>query len=144
MQRDRLQEKHLIAHAQMLRQRVITELGRHEAVVHVSVHTFDPEKHPAVDVSLLFSEGKVSESSVALAWMAALRAEAPSLGVHGNVQFYPQQSQTVLDSLREEFGSQRYLGLELQVNNSMFLAPKLMRWEKFKAMVQNSLLRALQ
>jgi predicted N-formylglutamate amidohydrolase len=144
MQRERLQLKHLVAHALTLRQRVANELERNDAVVHVSVHTFDPELHPGVDVSLLYSEGKVGESSIALAWMTAMREELPGLKVVGNSKFYPDRSQTVLDGLREEFGSQRYIGLELQVSNEMFLAPKLMRWEKFKGVLQSSLLRALQ
>jgi predicted N-formylglutamate amidohydrolase len=144
MQRIRLQEKHLIAHAQMLRQRVMTELERHETVVHISIHTFDPEKHPDVDVSLLFSEGKVGEASLGLAWIAAMQDEAPGLAVVENVKFYAERSQTVLDGLRDEFGSQRYVGLELQVCNKLFLSPVLMRWDKCKLMLQSSLLRALQ
>jgi predicted N-formylglutamate amidohydrolase len=143
LQRERLQEKQLVSHALTLRQRVTSELERNDAVVHISVHTFDPTIFPDVDVSVLFSEGKVGESTVGLAWLANIKELAPELRVKGNGKFYPDRSKTVIDGLREEFGSLKYIGLELQVNHQLFLAPKLMKWDKLKILLQESLLRAV-
>jgi predicted N-formylglutamate amidohydrolase len=143
-QRERLHERQYVAHLSMLRQRVETELERNSSVLHVSVHTFDPQDHPDVHLSLLYSEGRVGESALALNWLNAIQEKLPELVVKGNESFYPENGKTILDILRKERSSAEYQGIELQVSNQMFLEARPMRWEAFKSGLMESLRMIVQ
>jgi predicted N-formylglutamate amidohydrolase len=138
-QREKLVERQLLPHLTTLRQRISNELERSPRVLHISVHTFDPLAHPNADVSLLFSEGKVGESTVALDWMKTLQEVMPELRVVPNVKFYPDQAKNLLDTLRSEWNSEQYLAIELQVSNLLFLENKPVRWDKVKVALIDSL-----
>jgi predicted N-formylglutamate amidohydrolase len=138
-QREKLVERQLLPHLNTLRQRISNELERSPRVLHISVHTFDPLAHPHTDVSLLFSEGKVGESTVALDWMKTLQEVMPELRIVPNVKFYPDQSKKLLDTLRSDWSSEHYLAIELQVSNQLFLENKPVRWDKLKVALIDSL-----
>jgi predicted N-formylglutamate amidohydrolase len=138
-QREKLVERQLLPHLNTLRQRVSNELKRSSNVLHISVHTFDPVAHPNADVSLLFSEGKVSESSIALNWMKILQEKMPELRIIPNVKFYADQAKNLLDTLRSEWTSEQYLAIELQVSNQLFLDNKPVRWDTLKTALIDAL-----
>jgi predicted N-formylglutamate amidohydrolase len=139
VQREKLHERQFVPHLSALRHRIDTELERHPSLLHVSVHTFDPQLHPDLHVSLLYSEGRVGESTLALNWLEAMRQRLPELNISGNEGFYPEQTKTILDILRKERSSAEYQGIELQVSNQFFLDGKPMRWEAFKLGLTESL-----
>ena len=143
-QREKLHERQLLPHLSVLRQRIATELARNSSVLHVSVHTFDPKLHPDVHVCLLYSEGRVGESSLALQWLQAMQEKLPALTIKGNEVFYPDQTKTLLDTLRKERSSAEYQGIELQVSNQMFLEGQPMRWDAFKNAFMESLRSVIQ
>ena len=132
VQREKLHERQYVPHLSSLRQRIATELERHPSVLHVSVHTFDPELHPDLHLSLLYSEGRVGESTLALNWLNVMKERLPEINIAGNQVFYPEQTKTILDTLRKERSSAEYQGIELQVSNRFFLDQKPMRWEALK------------
>ncbi len=143
-QREKLHDRQLVPLLQTLRQRITTELERNASVIHISVHTFDPQTKPDLHVSLLFGEGKVWESSIGINWLNKIKAAAPELSARANVAFYPERTKTLLDTLRSEWPSDQYIALELQVSNQLFLEGNPMRWDKFKVMLQNTLLEIIQ
>ena len=143
-QREKLHERQLLPHLSILRQRIATELARNSSVLHVSVHTFDPKLHPDVHVSLLYSEGRVGESSLALHWLQTMQEKLPALTIKGNEVFYPDQTKTILDTLRKERSSAEYQGIELQVSNQLFLEGQPMRWDAFKNAFMESLRMVIQ
>ena len=132
VQREKLHERQYVPHLTSLRQRISTELERHSSVLHVSVHTFDPELHPDLHISLLYSEGRVGESSLALHWLRNMQERLPELNIAGNQVFYPEQTKTILDTLRKERSSAEYQGIELQVSNRFFLEGKPLRRDALK------------
>ncbi len=131
-QREKLHERQFLPHLSSLRQRITNELERNPSVLHVSVHTFDPDLHPNLHLSLLYSEGRVGESTLALNWLRAMQERLLGLQITGNEVFYPEQTKTILDTLRKERSSAEYQGIELQVSNRLFLDNKPMRWESLK------------
>jgi predicted N-formylglutamate amidohydrolase len=143
-QRDKLHERQYVSHMNTLRQRIANELERNSSVLHVSVHTFDPKLHPDLHVSLLYSEGRVGESSLAINWLNTMKEKLPDLSIKGNETFYPEQTKTILDTLRKERSSAEYQGLELQVSNQIFLEAQPMRWDTFKNALMESLRIVLQ
>ncbi len=143
-QREKLHERQVLLHLSLLRQRISNELERNSSVLHVSVHTFDPQLHPDLHVCLLYSEGRVGESSLALQWLQAMQEKLPALTIKGNEVFYPDQIKTLLDTLRKERSSAEYQGIELQVSNQLFLDAQPMRWDAFKNGLIDSLRTVLQ
>lgn len=89
-------------------------------VLHVGVHTFTPELHGKVrraDVALLYDPGRAAERRLAAAWAAALASGLPDLAVRRN-QPYRGASDGLTTWLRGRHGV-RYLGIELEVNQSL-------------------------
>jgi predicted N-formylglutamate amidohydrolase len=89
-QREKLHERQFVPHLSSLRQRIANELERSSSVLHISVHTFDPQLHPNLHVSLLYSEGRVGESTLALNWLRAMQERLPGMNISGNQVFYPE------------------------------------------------------
>ena len=89
-----------------------------EPVLHLSVHTFTPVwegRRREVDVGLLFDPGRAGE----VAWCRRLRAEIerrrPDLAVRDN-EPYLGVDDGLTTYLRTRFQAERYLGIELEVN----------------------------
>ena len=144
-QKEKLHERLYLNHINTLRQRIATELERHSSVVHISFHTFDPADKPDLHVSLLFSEGKIGESQIGLTWLNKMGEIMPDeIVIQSNREFYPKQSKTILDLLRTEWPSDQYIALEIQVSNRLFLDSVPMRWDKFKAALQDSLKKTFE
>lgn len=143
-QRDKLHERQLIPHLSGIRQRVATELVRNHSVVHISVHTFDPAMHPGLHIALLHSEGRAGEAAMAQQWMQILQGKFPTLEIRKNEVFYPENTKTLLDTLRKERSSAQYQAIELQVSNQFFLEGAPMRWDQFKAAMIESVRTLLE
>ncbi|TAE91998.1 MAG: hypothetical protein EAZ81_04205 [Verrucomicrobia bacterium] len=143
-QREKLHERQLIPHLSGIRQRIATELVRNASVLHVSVHTFDPALHPDLHIALLHSEGRAGEAAMAQLWLQILQEKFPQLEIRKNEMFYPENTKTLLDTLRKERSSAQYQAIELQVSNQFFLQGAPMRWDQFKAALIESMRRLLE
>jgi predicted N-formylglutamate amidohydrolase len=104
-------------------------------VVHVSVHTFTPRLGIHVrraDVGLLYDPGRSAEALLAARWKHQLEKLMPGLSVRRNYP-YRGSNDGLTRALRGSFAANRYLGLELEVNQRFFegkavtLAPALTR-----------------
>jgi hypothetical protein len=58
--------------------------------------------------------------------------------------FYPENTKTLLDTLRKERSSAQYQAIELQVSNQFFLQGAPMRWDQFKSALIESMRRLLE
>jgi predicted N-formylglutamate amidohydrolase len=144
LQREKLHERQLIPHLSGIRQRIATELVRSSSVLHVSVHTFDPTCHPDLHIALLHSEGRAGEAAMAMQWLSILQEKFPQLEIRTNESFYPDNTKTLLDTLRKERSSAQYQAIELQVSNQFFLEGAPMKWDQFKTALIESLRRLLE
>jgi predicted N-formylglutamate amidohydrolase len=84
-------------------------------VLHLSVHSFTPRFRGVTrttDIGLLFDPGRPAEAALCRAWRSALgdefvvRDNDPYAGVHPSV----------VQSMREKFGAQRYVGVQVELN----------------------------
>ena len=87
-------------------------------VLHLAVHSFTPVWRGAkrnFEIGILYDPERRRERSLAMAWQRRLRAELPRLGVRRNAP-YRGNADGLTTALRREFPAERYLGLELELN----------------------------
>jgi len=88
------------------------------AVVHIASHSFTPELEGRVrtaDVGFLYDPRRPGEVDFSSRWLTALHTERPDLRLRRN---YPYLGRTdgVTFRLRREHPPERYVGIELEVN----------------------------
>lgn len=91
-------------------------------VIHVSSHSFTPALDGEVrnaDVGMLYDPSR-SERDLCNAWRRAMRDHAPQFTVRMNYP-YRGTSDGFTTYLRQRFGRDAYLGIELEVNQHYFL-----------------------
>jgi predicted N-formylglutamate amidohydrolase len=89
-----------------------------DRIVHVASHSFTPELHGHVrtaDIGLLYDPGRPGEVVFCNAWLAALKEADPTLRVRRNYP-YLGKSDGVAQALRRQHSPERYVGIELEVN----------------------------
>lgn len=94
------------------------EAGR---ALHLSIHSFTPVLHEEVrraDIGLLYDPGRPVEAKFCRRWKEAVARLDPSLRVRLN---YPYRgvSDCLVSALRRRFGSERYVGLEIEINQNL-------------------------
>lgn len=89
-----------------------------DRVVHIASHSFTPELDGHVrtaDIGLLYDPRRPGETALATAWIDALRAADPSYRLRRNYP-YLGASDGVCQSMRRLHPPERYVGIELEVN----------------------------
>ena len=87
-------------------------------VIHFSSHSFTPELDGDVrraDVGLLYDPSRGGEIALCGGWQQALGEVAPNLRVRRNYP-YTGVSDGFTAALRRRFGGDRYLGIEIEIN----------------------------
>jgi predicted N-formylglutamate amidohydrolase len=109
-------------------------------VVHVSCHSFTPELDGKVrnnDIGLLYDPAREAEAQLCRRWQSALRAAAPDLRVRMNYP-YAGTSDGFTVHLRRRFPAERYLGIELEINQKHVFA-RGAHWRAVRAAIIESL-----
>lgn len=113
-------------------------------VIHVSSHSFTPELNGQVrnaDIGLLYDPGRSGEARLSREWQRAIRAEVPGLKVRMNYP-YAGTADGMTVSLRKLFPGDRYIGLELEINQKHVHAP-VSHWNTLRDSVIKALQQAL-
>ena len=139
-ERRRVLARHYLPHREALRRSVAHRLGQGGHVLHVAVHTFAPALGGAVrnaDLGLLYDPSRLLEQDFCRRWQAELRARLPRLRVRRNYP-YRGAADGITTWLRREFPAERYLGLELEVNQRFPLAGGV-RWRGLREAIGGAL-----
>ena len=110
-----------------------------DRVVHLSVHSYAPVldgKVRDVEIGLLYDTGRPDEAFFADLWRSRLLALRPTLKVRFNVP-YRGRSDCHCRTYRDMYGSSDYVGIELEVNQSLVADGQ--DWELVKRLVTESL-----
>ncbi|OIQ96240.1 N-formylglutamate amidohydrolase [mine drainage metagenome] len=113
-------------------------------VVHISAHSFTPVLDGRIreaDLGLLYDPERPGEVELCRRWQAACRALAPELRVRRNYP-YRGRSDGLTAHLRRRFPAERYLGIELEINQRHVFADGR-RWRALRRTVIAALLQAL-
>jgi predicted N-formylglutamate amidohydrolase len=90
-------------------------------VIHLSVHSFTPVfdgKVRNADVGLLYDPARFAEKEFCRRWQRGIEQADSAIRVRRN---YPYRgvSDSVVTSLREVFGEEAYLGIEIEINQQL-------------------------
>ena len=97
---------------------VAAAVGEGDRVMHVASHSFTPELNGHVrsaDIGMLYDPARPGEVAFATAWIEALKVADPSLRLRRNYP-YLGKSDGVTMKLRRQHPPDRYVGIELEVN----------------------------
>jgi predicted N-formylglutamate amidohydrolase len=115
-------------------------VSRGRRVIHISSHSFTPEldgKVRGADVGLLYHPGRHGEAELCAHWKASLAAFAPEFGVRRNYP-YAGKGDGLTSHLRLHFPQGAYVGIELEVNQSIVFAAGR-RWTALRRVLIDSL-----
>lgn len=122
--RRRILDAHYRPYRDRVRAAVERRLRAGERVIHVASHSFTPELDGAVrdaDLGLLYDPARQGEATLCHAWQQSLTDIAPALRVRSNYP-YTGTSDGLTTALRRLFPGDRYLGIELEVNQKHVFA----------------------
>lgn len=125
------------AHAERL---VAQSVSRGRRVIHISSHSFTPVLEGKVrraDVGLLYDPGRRDEGELCARWKASLAAFAPELRVRRNYP-YAGKGDGLTAYLRSRFPRRAYVGIELEINQSIVFAAGR-RWTALRRVLVDSL-----
>jgi predicted N-formylglutamate amidohydrolase len=114
--------------------------SRGRRVIHISSHSFTPAldgKVRRADVGLLYHPSRRGEAELCARWKASLAAFAPELRVRCNYP-YAGRGDGLTSHLRLRFPSNTYVGIELEINQSIVLAAGR-RWAALRRALIDSL-----
>ena len=109
-------------------------------VIHISSHSFTPEldgKVRAADVGLLYDPARHGEAVLCARWKASQVKLAPELRVRRNYP-YAGKGDGLTSHLRLQFPPRAYVGIELEVNQSIVVAGGR-RWTTLRRVLVGSL-----
>lgn len=118
-------------------------VSRGRRVIHIASHSFTPVLDGRVrraDVGLLYHPGRSAEVDLCARWKASLAQFAPEIRVRRNYP-YAGKGDGLTAHLRLRFSNSEYVGIELEVNQSIVLAGGR-PWTALRGVLINSLRRA--
>lgn len=128
-ERRRLLERFHLPYRSKVEGQVRRGLDGASTVVHISSHSFTPildGRIRRLDVGLLYDPRRPREVRFSELWKEALERAAPGLRVQRNRPYYGT-SDGLTRTLRRRFPSERYLGIELEVNQAFCSRPPDLR-----------------
>jgi len=141
--RRRIRDEHYLPYRQGVQNTVERWLAAGERVIHLSSHSFTPELDGVVreaDLGLLYDPAREGEVTLCRAWQEALAEIAPTLRVRSNYP-YTGTSDGLTTALRRLFPGDRYLGIEIELNQALVFAGRR-HWQGVRRGVIDALLAA--
>ena len=129
-EQQRIVEHHWRPFRDRVADQITTTIAAHGVVCHLSVHTFVPVRDGTTrrtDIGLLYDPARPGERALAGRWRAALRALRPDLTLHRNAP-YRGVADGHTTALRRLHPPERYLGIELEVNQRFASLPS-QKWQ---------------
>jgi predicted N-formylglutamate amidohydrolase len=122
--RAKIVEQYYLPYRTQVEQIVAQSVARGRRVIHISSHSFTPEldgKARHADVGLLYDPGRRGEVALCARWKASLAERAPEVRVRRNYPYAGKGDGLTLH-LRRRFSPGAYVGIELEVNQSIVFA----------------------
>ncbi len=120
----RIVDEHYRPHRTEVERLVRVSVARGSRVIHIASHSFTPVFDGTVrmaDVGLLYDPRRRPEYALCARWKAGLAARAPTFRVRRNYP-YAGKDDGLTAHLRTRFGPGDYVGIELEINQSIVAA----------------------
>ena len=138
--RSQIVEQHYRPYRDQVEHLVARAVERGRRVIHISSHSFTPQLNGQVryaDVGLLYHPARPGETELCARWKASLAGLAPELRVRRNYP-YAGKGDGLTSHLRLRFPPGAYVGIELEINQSIVLAAGR-RWTALRRVLVDSL-----
>ena len=138
--RSQIVEQHYRPYRDQVEHLVARAVERGRRVIHISSHSFTPQLNGQVryaDVGLLYHPARPGETDLCARWKASLAGLAPELRVRRNYP-YAGKGDGLTSHLRLRFPPGAYVGIELEINQSIVLAAGR-RWKALRRVLIDSL-----
>ena len=138
--RSQIVEQHYRPYRDQVEHLVARAVARGRRVIHISSHSFTPQLNGQVryaDVGLLYHPARPGETDLCARWKASLAGLAPELRVRRNYP-YAGKGDGLTSHLRLRFPPGAYVGIELEINQSIVLAAGR-RWKALRRVLIDSL-----
>jgi predicted N-formylglutamate amidohydrolase len=122
-QREELIKQYYTPYRETIQQVIYDEIRQEKPVLHLSLHTFTPVLNGQVrnaDIGLLYNPSRYQEKEFAKGFKNQIKAISPQYTVRYNYP-YRGTADGFTTALRKEFNTSLYLGIELEVNQKIFL-----------------------
>lgn len=109
---------------------IASEIERGHTIIHLSCHSFTPKLHGKVrnmDLGILYDPHRLNERNLAEQWKRTLQ-ETTSLHVRLNAP-YRGAADGHTSALRLCFSPEKYIGIEIEVNQRLFTEEFSSQWE---------------
>lgn len=144
-ERRELLEAHYHPHRRRVDAAMAAAVAGGDRVVHIASHSFTPELNGHVrtaDIGLLYDPGRPGEVAFTGAWLAALGRADPTLRLRRNYP-YIGKSDGVAQVMRRRYPPERYVGIELEVNQR-YVEAGGPSWRSIREILVDTLGEALQ
>ena len=142
--RRELIEHYYLPYRNRVQARIANAISDGARVVHVSCHSFTPELDGDLrnaDVGLLYDPRRAAELRLCRLWRTACKRIAPDLKVRMNYP-YAGTADGFITCLRRQFPAERYIGIELELNQRHALGTAA-HWRAVRHAVIDALHEAL-
>jgi predicted N-formylglutamate amidohydrolase len=129
-------KKYYLPHRTRIEKRVRQEAAKHSRVLHLNIHSFVSRlegRTRNVDVGLLFDPSRAAEKHYCVSLRERLREHAPHLRVHFNAP-YTGASEGFPTYLRRCFSAKHYVGIEIEINQSLLTKSPAKRSQLIRAL----------
>lgn len=119
--KESIKQDFYLPYRQAVESAILTPIQTGMQVWHLSIHSFTPVLEKQIrrtELGLLYDPERRGEKELAMQWQQRLRQQAPALRTRRN---YPYKgiSDGLITALRRTYAEQDYLGLELEVNQTL-------------------------
>ena len=143
-ERERIVERYYLPYRHEVERRIAHAIDSGRRVVHISSHSFTPVLDGELrnaDIGLLYDPARPGERALARRWRRTLRERDGNLRVRFNYP-YSGKADGLTTHLRKVFAPERYVGMELELNQRFPLAGGR-DWGRLRRIVLGSLEDAL-
>ena len=141
-EREAVIDKYYWPHRNKIIEAIKRNTLQNRPTIHISVHTFTPileGKERDFEVGLLYDPKRILEKDVCQTWKSQINEILPDFRVRMN-QPYKGASDGFTTFLRKIFEKKWYLGIELEVNQKLFLEGEK-KWKQVCSKICESLSR---
>jgi predicted N-formylglutamate amidohydrolase len=142
--RRELLDRYYLPYRNRVQAHIADAISQGRRVVHISCHSFTPILADVVrnaDIGLLYDPRRAGERSLCQHWRSTCKRTAPELKVRMNYP-YAGIADGFITYLRRQFPADRYIGIELELNQRHALA-SASHWRTVRTAVIEALQQAL-
>ena len=113
--------QYYLPYRSLIKERIEKQLAKGVSVVHCSVHSFTPVLNNIIrnaDIAFLYDPQRHLEKKISKEWKFALTNIEPEYKIRMNYP-YKGKSDGVATSMRKKYNADEYVGIEIELNQSL-------------------------